>query len=184
MNFLVSNSDSLSQTQIMQKIQDLEGVSTQINQELRDTIWATQHEQVPIQDFISRVKSFVFQTLGPESPIRVHYSENADEQLIFGPFVTLNLHRICQEALHNIVKHSDATDIYISFESRNHHFVVSIRDNGKGFDTGLTTSGYGLQNMHHRAKQVAANLVIDSKPGQGTRLEITVHKLTLADDKQ
>lgn len=183
MNFLVSNSETLSQQQIMHKIQDLEGISTQINQELRDTIWATQHEHVTVQDFISRIKSFVFQTLGPDSAIRVHYSESADEQLIFGPFVTLNLHRICQEALNNIVKHSGATDIYISFENRNHHFVVTIRDNGNGFDAGHSSVGYGLQNMHHRAKQVGADLIIDSKPGQGTKLEITVNKLTLTDEK-
>jgi signal transduction histidine kinase len=179
-NFLVSNSNTLSSQQILQKMQALESVSTQINQELRDTIWATQHEHMTAQDFITRLKSFVFQTLGPDSPIKVHYSEHVDDQAIFGPFVTLNLHRICQEALHNIVKHSEASDIYLNFESKDQLFIVTIRDNGKGFDPAAVYEGYGLQNMRLRASSIAADLKWTTTPGSGATISIAINRLALA----
>jgi signal transduction histidine kinase len=83
-------------------------------------------------------------------------------------------YRLCQEAMSNIAKHSEASQVTIDLLYNNEIVTLSIRDNGQGFDPERVGSGhYGLIMMHERAKAVGAALSIISRPGQGT--EITVH---------
>ena len=121
-NFLVNHLDNLPKEQVQIKMLDLEGISTQINQELRDTIWATQNEHISVSDFITRIKNYVFQTLGQESEYRVIYEERCDTEVILGPFLALNLHRICLEALNNAFKHSGASELVVTFEGNADYF--------------------------------------------------------------
>ncbi|HUR29851.1 MAG TPA: ATP-binding protein, partial [Saprospiraceae bacterium] len=171
-NFLVSHNDTLSREQVFSKMNDLDSISTQINQELRDTIWATQNEHLSLSDFIARLKNYVFQQLGPDSTCRVQYEEHCDKEIILGPFLALNLHRICQEAINNIIKHSGATEIRIRFESADKNLEIKITDNGKGFKLDSVNEGYGLKNIQHRAMQVGAEVFFDTKTGEGTSLNI------------
>ncbi len=172
LNFLITGGTSLSPDQVMKKMVDLETISTQINQELRDTIWVTQHEEISVFDFIARLKSYVFQTLGPESECRVFYLEHCDTKFLLGPFTALNVHRICQEAINNAVKHAGATEIKISFEGYGPAFKVRIKDNGKGFALDQVKDGYGLKHIRQRAAFIDAELNIESTPLEGTTIEV------------
>jgi signal transduction histidine kinase len=176
-NFLVSHFDQLPKEQVENKMRDLEGISTQINQELRDTIWATQNEHISIADFITRLKNYVFQTIGPESEYRVFYEEKCDTAIILGPFLALNLHRICQETLNNAFKHAGATELYVSFEGDANHFKVTIRDNGKGFNVDSIHQGYGIGNIRHRSAQIGAAIYFNRVVTSGSSLEIIIDTL-------
>lgn len=176
-NFLVSHHDHLGREQVESKMKDLENISTQINQELRDTIWATQSEHISVQDFIARIKSYVFQTLGHDGWIRVNYEERCDKEVILGPLLALNLHRICQETLNNAFKHSGASELTIIFEGNHDFFKVTIRDNGSGFDIDSIHQGYGLGNIRHRSAQIGASLIFNRGIEQGSSLEITIENL-------
>ncbi len=85
------------------------------------------------------------------------------------------LYRICQEAFNNIAKHAKASRVNIDIRHTPGELVVSICDNGCGYDsTKLTPSGhYGLIMMQERAESVGATLTITSQPGKGT--EINIH---------
>lgn len=86
--------------------------------------------------------------------------------------------RIVQEALTNILRHSKATEATILLDIREEGVVVSIRDNGCGFDLsrlGTARPGHlGLTGMRERALLVGGNLVIESCPGKGTRLNLEI----------
>jgi PAS domain S-box-containing protein len=86
----------------------------------------------------------------------------------------LCLYRVAQEALHNIVKHSGATHATIGLGRDAHELVMSVVDNGAGFDTtAIGRKGtLGLISMRERARLVQASLAVTSQPGYGTRLEI------------
>lgn len=88
----------------------------------------------------------------------------------------LILFRIIQESLNNIVKHAGATFITVSLEYRPDTLSILIRDNGQGFDTGLTPKGVGLLNMNHRSAMIESAVTVQSSPGQGTVVMITVIK--------
>ena len=78
---------------------------------------------------------------------------------------------IVREALSNCIRHAQATHIDVTLRTHHNRIRVSVRDNGKGFTvTGSSPKGYGLMNMETRAKKLGGRLLLQSKPGRGTRI--------------
>jgi len=87
--------------------------------------------------------------------------------------VQVVIYRVCQEALNNVAKHAAASIVEINLKHEDAAIVLSIRDDGQGFDPERTISGhYGLSMMQERAEGVGARLSIMSQPDQGTELII------------
>jgi two-component system nitrate/nitrite sensor histidine kinase NarX len=88
--------------------------------------------------------------------------------------VQVAIYRICQEALNNIAKHAGASKVEIHLKHENASIELSIRDDGRGFDSRhITTPGhYGLTMIRERAEAIGARLSITSQPGHGTELVI------------
>jgi two-component system nitrate/nitrite sensor histidine kinase NarX len=88
----------------------------------------------------------------------------------------VTLYRICQEALTNIAKHAQASQVEIElrYTKPPGELELRIRDNGRGFETSdlVPSSHYGLAMMHERAAAVGAGLTVTSHPGQGTEILI------------
>jgi two-component system nitrate/nitrite sensor histidine kinase NarX len=94
--------------------------------------------------------------------------------------VQIAFYRIAQEALNNVVKHSDATEVNIDLEFRYDRIKLLIHDNGRGFDHGQALIGhFGLGIIHERAASIGASARINSQIGQGTEVCIqwTKHSL-------
>ncbi|HWD94179.1 MAG TPA: histidine kinase [Verrucomicrobiae bacterium] len=89
-----------------------------------------------------------------------------------------NLLRIAQEALTNVIKHSEATTATIELDYGPQHIVLQITDNGHGFDqersAGPSQGHFGLLGISERAKRLGAELAISSEPGRGTTVRIRV----------
>jgi len=97
--------------------------------------------------------------------------------------VALCLFRIVQEALQNLRKHSSALKGEVRLRRIGNKILVSIRDEGKGFDARVSGElGLGLRSMRERAHLVGGHLKIYSEPGKGTKIEATV-PLQLATDQ-
>lgn len=94
--------------------------------------------------------------------------------------LALEVYRIGQEALANIVKHSAATIVNVTLDINDGKIILEIRDNGKGFEVpeDLTSlarqGGMGVLSMRQRACNVGGFLTIQSQPGQGTTLRLEV----------
>ncbi|OMQ12551.1 tetratricopeptide repeat-containing sensor histidine kinase [[Flexibacter] sp. ATCC 35103] len=88
--------------------------------------------------------------------------------------VKINLYRIIQEALQNCNKYADANTITIEFKSEIDHLVLSISDDGDGFNTKRTKNGIGLHNIQYRAAECNGTVTIKSAKGEGTLLVIKV----------
>jgi signal transduction histidine kinase len=84
------------------------------------------------------------------------------------------LFRMIQEVMQNIVKHAQAGNIGIKTQKENDKLVITIRDNGKGFDTATIAEGAGLHNLKNRAKMIHADLSVNSQPGNGTNVIISI----------
>ena len=106
----------------------------------------------------------------------------------------LNIFRIVQEELNNILKHAKATEVTISLSQNKKSIILSISDNGVGFDTGKKRKGIGIANIKSRAASYKGTADFVSQPGQGCVLTVTfplidglVNKrsgLELMDDKK
>lgn len=95
------------------------------------------------------------------------------------PLVTrVSLFRIAREALNNVVKHSGVTRASVYLEEESDRVLLRIEDNGKGFQPrNIVQDGqvhWGLATMRERAELLKGRIHIDSAPGQGTRISISV----------
>jgi signal transduction histidine kinase len=92
----------------------------------------------------------------------------------------LTLFRIAQEALNNVRKHAQATHVLTLVEISDSSIKLTVQDDGRGFkpptltDHPASTSGLGLIGMHERARLLSGNLMVDSAPGQGSRVIVNV----------
>ena len=87
----------------------------------------------------------------------------------------INLYRIAQEALNNLVKHSGATEATVSIKRLAGGVRLTVADNGKGFDAQAALSpagkaGFGLNGMAERVRLLKGTYAIDSTTGRGTVL--------------
>ena len=87
--------------------------------------------------------------------------------------------RILREAISNIIKHSGASHVIISadVDLEHHVFTLVIQDNGKGIPLeldGRLDRGHGMTSMKHRAKQLSGQCLVESGPGFGTIIRLTL----------
>jgi signal transduction histidine kinase len=88
--------------------------------------------------------------------------------------VKINLYRIIQEALQNCNKYAKADTIKVEFKSEIDHLVLSILDDGVGFNVRRTKNGIGLHNIEYRAAECKGTVAIKSAKGEGTLLIVKV----------
>ncbi|MDI1339416.1 PAS domain-containing sensor histidine kinase [Polaromonas sp.] len=103
-------------------------------------------------------------------------SLSAGEELeLQEPYATA-VFRIVQEALANVAKHAAATEVAVAIGSLPGEITLSVRDNGGGFVTGMPRKpqSLGLMGLHERAQLLNGRVSIDSAPGQGTRIGVTI----------
>jgi len=81
------------------------------------------------------------------------------------------IYRVVQEALHNCVKHAHATRVRILVQEQDRRLLLSIEDDGIGFDP-RRHRGMGFLGMHERVTRLGGNFLVDSLPGRGTCLRI------------
>ena len=90
----------------------------------------------------------------------------------------INLFRVVQESVNNIVKHSDATEAAVLIRVELPIIHVSIYDNGKGFpeaaDGSGASVGMGLKGLRERVRILGGKCAIDSAPGNGTSISVTL----------
>lgn len=86
----------------------------------------------------------------------------------------LMLYRIVQEQLNNIGKHAQAKTVVIQLKTKDENLLLSITDDGVGFDATKKAKGIGLKNISSRVEFYSGNLNIISTPGKGCKLELII----------
>jgi signal transduction histidine kinase len=98
---------------------------------------------------------------------------------ILDPKSEIHLYRAIQEALSNIVKHAEATAAKVSIKNMADKIMISILDNGKGFDLELavaTSKSLGIRTMHERISAIGGKLKIEKGEASGTHIHISIPK--------
>jgi signal transduction histidine kinase len=85
-----------------------------------------------------------------------------------------HLFHIAQEALNNALRHAAATEVIVRIEADGNEVLLSVEDNGTGFDPGLDSAGMGMTTMQERAEAIGGQITVNSVPGQSTTVEVTV----------
>ena len=82
--------------------------------------------------------------------------------------------RTAQEALSNVRRHARAQHVDIGLDYRPERVVLTVRDDGRGFDPTADRHGFGLDGLDARAAEVGGEVSLASTPGVGTTLRLEV----------
>jgi signal transduction histidine kinase len=132
-------------------------------------------EDVPFSDMLVRAVD----EFESSSGLRAEFTASTGIPSTLAPRVQVELLRIVSEALNNVRKHADATIVRITAEVSEGELLITITDNGRGFDQGEAfDKGMGLQGMRERARLVGGTLQVMSEPSGGTTIEVRAPLVT------
>src|SRR3954447_8441633 len=97
-----------------------------------------------------------------------------DSNIQLAPDEQIEVFRIVQEGLANARKHAGARRADVRIRLRGDERVVSVIDDGSGFDDGAVAAGQGLRNMKARSANIGGGFRLRSEPGRGTALEVVL----------
>ena len=102
-----------------------------------------------------------------------------DDVARLAPNVQTQLFHIVQEALNNTLKHAAASMVRIRLQTQDEATLLEIVDNGRGFDPAevATAGGMGLASMRERVEALGGLFNLDSAPGQGTIIRVTLRTM-------
>lgn len=146
--------------------------------EARRSVWNLRSaalEQLSLAEAL-RQEVFVF-AQNNDIKTRFDVSEKVRE---LPPEVDTAILRICQEALTNIKKHANASEVKVDLTFEDSEVTLNIRDNGVGLQSDGSNEdekmhrGFGLISMRERARNVGGTLELQSEPGKGTQIKVTI----------
>ena len=141
---------------------------------IRDIVWIINPSFDTTGDLVLRMKDFAGTMLrGLEWRVQC---EGVDLSRRLALAFRQHVFLMFKEAVANVAKHARASAVEIYLEERPNFWKLSIRDNGAGFDPSSPVNGHGLHSLRTRAERIGAVVRIDSKPGEGTMVMLTIPK--------
>ena len=158
--------------------QKLEKINENIReavQSLRDTIWATHQSKISLDDFDKRLRNYALKVIEDKLKVTIDFTVS-DTDVYMSSMQAINLFRVIQEAIQNVLKHAQATQLEICCTQIEDTISLSIADNGIGLPTERlkNTDSYGIKNMHNRINEIKGVLKIESVAGKGTKISIEI----------
>jgi two-component sensor histidine kinase len=141
---------------------------------MNETVWLINSQRDTIRDFASYVAKYA-ESFFLNSPVRCLFEIEDDlPPLPCDLGIRRNLFLAVKEALNNVLRHSQASSAELAIGRQRNELVVTVRDNGRGFDPAQGDEGNGLRNMRMRAIEAGGRFKVESRPGEGTKVEFRV----------
>ncbi|WP_460968826.1 sensor histidine kinase [Spirosoma migulaei] len=143
---------------------------------LRETIWAIHQESFTVEEFGERLDQYINRYFHEEDGLNVDVVVTGSQTQRLSSTQVLNLFRIVQEALTNVVKHAQATTAAVQLQvSPGGHINLRIHDNGRGFTWAngtVSSQHYGMQNMQTRAQELGGTFRVFADNGTTVEVEV------------
>lgn len=115
---------------------------------------------------------------GRQSGIQTKFQVSAEHPLPLSPEAEVQIIRVVQEALTNVRKHAGAKNVSVEISQQGGHMLISVQDDGRGFDPGFLqredAHRFGVRTMRERVAKAGGHLEIESEPGRGTTVRISM----------
>ena len=178
LTFIISSVDNIkyafeiTNEKLNNKLTNISGFARETIVELRDTIWAMNHNQITFEDLEIRITSYIEKAKEAKNQISFSFAfDNELKNHKLSSVQGMNIYRTIQEAVNNSMKYADASIITVNAKMNNNRIKIVIQDNGVGFDVSTIEKGNGLQNMQKRMEEIGGNFTIIST-NEGTSIEI------------
>lgn len=142
---------------------------------LEEIVWAVRPGSDTLQslvDYIAHVANEMF--IAGNTRCRLDLPHDLPARSL-PPELRHNLFLITKEALTNALKHAAADEVHVQVQADARALEITVQDNGRGFDPAAANPHRnGLENMRRRAEALRARLIVDSAPGRGTTVKLSV----------
>jgi signal transduction histidine kinase len=165
-----SNSPALDQ-----RIATLRELAAEALEEVR-SLSHTMHPRILDDLGLAAALEWLGRQTGDQTTMDVHVSTTEIEPAL-PAHAAAALYRVAQEAIRNVVRHSQASHLDVRLRREGQQVVLEISDDGHGFDVQLAEArrpGMGLFSMRERMTLVNGSLAVRSKPGDGATIQATV----------
>jgi two-component system sensor histidine kinase UhpB len=153
------------------------GLTKEYTEKAIDEIRKLSHELAPAQ-YDDRTIEDVFSELLESINLDHRYSVKFcfDERInnVISDEIKINIYRILQEQVKNIIKYAEATSIEVEVNLTDTALIMRMQDNGKGFEPQKVKSGIGLNNIKKRVDSLSGKFILNAEPGQGCEINIEI----------
>jgi signal transduction histidine kinase len=169
---------AISKVDLDENLRKINQTSSDLVTSMSEIIWAMKEDNNTLADLISFVKIEAVEYLESNNiAVIISIPDNSENVNINGNN-RRSIYLIIKEALHNIVKHAQANQVYIHFTLRDEMIEIHIIDNGVGFHQNNTTIvNNGLKNMEQRVKKMNGTLSILSQNGTTIQVSLPLKEL-------
>jgi signal transduction histidine kinase/ligand-binding sensor domain-containing protein len=168
----ISKTQTDSPSQTRSNLERISDAAREVISGMSELVWATNPRNDTLENLVAYLREQAASQLSDcgvkaniDFPVEVPH-------LHVSATLRRNLLLVVRELLHNVVKHSNATQANITLRTTNDTLFLSLKDNGKGFDIASCGRGNGIFNMQKRIADLEGQLLIRSEIGQGVTAEI------------
>ncbi|MEW6366396.1 MAG: two-component regulator propeller domain-containing protein [Acidobacteriota bacterium] len=154
-----------SASQIVSKVAE---TSRELVDSMSDIVWAINPKRDSLQDLVYRMHRLASDVLTARDVSFDFAAEGRIDTTTLSPGSRRDIFLIYKEALNNVARHSQCTEVQISIAADGSWLDIRLRDNGRGFDPSATYDGNGMGSMRSRAASLGGNIQITSATGKGS----------------
>ncbi len=140
---------------------------------MSDIVWAINPHKDRLSDLTHRMRHLANEVLLARD-IEVRFRASADQDKRIDAHTRRQVFLVFKEGINNIVRHSGCTEADIEFRNERAWLVLTLRDNGRGFDPEFPQEGHGLASLRRRAETLGGELDVLSASGRGTTLTLRI----------
>ena len=142
---------------------------------MSDIVWAVDPDRDVPSALVERMRQVTFNLLSSATEVTFHAPDERElARMKVAPDRRRHLLLIFKEAITNIARHAGATAVSIRLAVEGTRLLLTIRDNGVGFDSSRRYEGHGLDNLVTRSRSIGAEIGVRSAAGKGTEITITM----------
>lgn len=162
----ISSFELQDETDKLQKEKTIAHIDTALTR-MREISFDLMPRTLLSKGIVAAIRQFI-SFIGNQSKLRIEFSH--DDNIQVPEDKAIHLYRMVQELIHNAIRHSDATLLTIDLQKQKDKIILSVKDNGKGFegdDKARNSSGFGLRSLYNRTELMKGEMYLESSKGKG-----------------
>ncbi|PBQ32341.1 hypothetical protein CNR22_11350 [Sphingobacteriaceae bacterium] len=140
-----------------------------------DIVWSINPGNDTMSKVLNRMREFANNILEAKDIELIFVTSSQLDELKLNMALRRDFFLIFKEAINNAAKYAECTKVKVELSVKNKQLLLSIMDNGKGFEWKKESEGNGLMNMKKRAEKIKAQFELNSSANEGTRIELRLN---------
>lgn len=180
LTFIISSIDNMQHLfntkdeKLTNKLDEISTFTRTTITQLRDTIWALNKDEISFDDLKARLYNYIQSAKIAQEQTVFNFNVETVSKFQLNAIQGVSIYRIVQEAINNVMKYAAATNVSLLISEKDELLILSIKDDGIGFNMSEIQLGNGLENMKNRASAIHANFLINSTPKEGTEIILEI----------